>query len=390
MFKILERNRHSASKSDKILRTINLSMAVIHFNNNTMSEVSLAVTGWEEEEITEDPFMEEVKTYITFKLATFIGTYWYPILSPIGLIGNSLSFAVMMKPNNRKMSTCIYMAAISINDNLRMLESFYSYLVFGLQIREWHPIECKFNAFMSLFTLQNCTYLTVAMTIDKYIAIKWPHRAATYSTPRRTKWIVVGLYATVCLYNIPHPYLSSVVGGQCFNFGIRSVFSRVYSWLSFVVNAIIPFTLLIHMNYVIVKTVRISHKMHRSNGKVTRHSTAETAEKQLTIMLFLVTTLFLILLCPTYIRFIYLLFAKIDTPFQYANSMIFFQISSKLYTTNSGINFFLYCISGKKFRNDLKEILCCPNSSNVSALSSSTHPETNAVHLNTSSSIALN
>ena len=59
-------------------------------------------------------------------------------------------------------------------------------------------------------------------------------------------------------------------------------------------------------------------------------------------------------------------FVKRDTPFEFARSMLVFQITAKLYTTNSGINFLLYCISGKKFRNDLKEILCCFNFSNPS------------------------
>ena len=139
--------------------------------------------------------------------------------------------------------------------------------------------------------------------------------------------------------------------------------SRVYSWLSFVLNAIIPFTLLIHMNFVIVKTVRISGKLLKGNVTITgmeaRQRTLKIAENQVTLMLLLVTTLFLILLCPTYVRFIYLLFAKIDTPLDYANSALFIQITYKLYSSNNGINFFLYCISGQKFLNDLKEILCC-------------------------------
>ena len=102
----------------------------------------------------------------------------------------------------------------------------------------------------------------------------------------------------------------------------------------------------------------------RSNGGTTagietRQKSMKSAENQLTMMLLLVTTLFLILLCPTYFRFIYLVFAKRDTPFEYAKSMIIFQISGALYITNSGINFFLYCISGQRFRNDLKEILSC-------------------------------
>ena len=356
-------------------------------NNDTISAVYLAVTAWKEVEMTEDTFMEEVKTYITFRIANLINTYWYPILIPIGLIGNSLSFTVMIKSKNRKMSTCIYMAAIGINDNLMMLTAFHDYLVSGLQIHKWYPIECKIAVFVALYGLQNCTYLIVAMTMDKYIAIKWPHRAATYSTPRRAERIVVGLYMLVCIYNIPHCFLSSVIGGQCFNFGIRNVFSRVYSWFSFVVNAIVPFTILIHMNYVIVKTVRNSHKMFGTNGLVTKHSAVKSVENQLTVMMLLVTTLFLILLCPTYIRYIYLLFAETDTPLKYANSMLFYQITAKFYDTNSGINFFLYCISGQKFRNDLKEILCCSHSSSVSKQSSS--ETTSSAYINTSGSIAL-
>ena len=127
--------------------------------------------------------------------------------------------------------------------------------------------------------------------------------------------------------------------------------------------------MLIYMNYVIVKEVRNSREFFEANdettgkgrdqGMETRKKTMKSAENQLTIMLLLVTTLFLILLCPTYFRFIYLLFAKRDTPFKYAQAMLLSEITGKLYGSNSGINFFLYCISGKKFRNDLREILCC-------------------------------
>ena len=85
----------------------------------------------------------------------------------------------------------------------------------------------------------------------------------------------------------------------------------------------------------------------------------KSAEHQLTTMLLLVTTLFLILLFPTYARYIYQSFVKRDTPHKYVSSKLFYEISLALYGTNSRINFFLYCISGQKFRNDLKETICC-------------------------------
>ena len=83
----------------------------------------------------------------------------------------------------------------------------------------------------------------------------------------------------------------------------------------------------------------------------------KSTENQLTIMLLLVTTLFLILMLPGYIRFVYYNFVKRDTPSKYAGFLLFYHVSHNLYFSNNGINFLLYCISGQKFHNDLKEIL---------------------------------
>ena len=337
----------------------------------------------EVETSTVDTFMQEVKTYMTFKIATFLATYWFTFMVPIGIVGNTLSFFVMIKPNNRRISTCIYMAAISINDNIMMGLCLDIFLVIVLKVHMWSPVECKIASFTALFALQNCTFLILAMTVDKYIAVKWPHRAAIYGTPGRAKITAAVVYLGVFMYNIPHFFLSGMIGDQCIAFAISGLMTRVYSWLSFVVNAVVPFTLLIHMNYVIVKTVRASRKMFRIPENVldTRQKTLKNAENQLTIMLLLVTTLFLILLCPTYFRFIYMAFAKRDTPSEYAKSMLIYQITSKLYTSNSGINFFLYCISGQKFRNDLQEILCCRRSGNSVNKSTESSQSRDTLHI---------
>ena len=256
----------------------------------------------------------------------------------------------MMKPNNRKMSTCIYMATISINDNLMMVASFSDMIVTVLKIHEWNIWTCKVASFCALYALQNSAFQVSAMTIDKYIAIKWPHRAATYSTPRRARLIAVGLSVGVLIYNSPHFYLIYLVDGQCMAYGTGGLLSKIYSWLNFVLNAVIPFTLLIYMNFVIVKTVKTSRKMFRRKSEIIRGErnqvkdprgkTMKSVENQLTIMLLMVTTLFLILLCPTYIRFIYLAFAERDTPSQYANSILIYQISFKLLQHKQWYQFF--------------------------------------------------
>ena len=332
-------------------------------------------------------FKEEAQTYLMFIIGTYIDIYWFPILVPIGLIGNTLSFLVMIKPNNRKLSTCIYMAAISINDNFMMFLALHDNLVFATKVHNPYLIECKLSAYFTLLATQNSTFLVLAMTVDKYIAIKWPHKAAVYSTPRRALKTILITCIFVLIYNIPHWYLAKMVRDVCLTYVSDATLTKVYSWATFVLNAAIPFVLLCSMNCVIVKKVRQSHRMfggtesagqnevqgqdqgqnNVANSK--RQNKMKNTENQLIIMLLLVTTLFLILMIPTYIRFLYTSFVEGDTPARYAFLVFFFQLSYKLYNTNSAINFFLYCISGHKFRNDLKEILCC--SGRASSLTSS-------------------
>ena len=273
------------------------------------------------------------------------------------------------------MSTCIYMAAISINDNLMMCFAFYYWLVSGVSIHNWYLWECKLEAYFTIFCLQCATYQVLSMTVDKYIAIKWPHRAATYSTPRRARFIAFGVFVSTLIYNVPILFVTSLIGDQCVAYAVGGTMTRLYSWVSFTVNGIIPFSMLIYMNSIIVQTVRKSRTLFKGTATRkendlntnqetdTRQRTMKSAESQLTIMLLLVTLLFSILLIPTYIRFIYLALVKNDTPFKSAVSILMFQVTYKLYASNSGVNFFLYCISGRKFRNDLKEIICCARKS---------------------------
>ena len=69
----------------------------------TIKHVTITLGGIEangSEELSS--FIKEVETLMTYKAASFIHQYWFPILVPIGVIGNTLSFLVMVKQNNRK------------------------------------------------------------------------------------------------------------------------------------------------------------------------------------------------------------------------------------------------------------------------------------------------
>ena len=176
-----------------------------------------------------DIFMEKVETLITLQIPTFLKIYWFPMLVPIGLVGNTLSFLVMIKPKNRAISTCIHMAAISVNDNFMMLMATRNWLATELKIYKRNSVECKVTSFLVLLILQNSTFQILAMTVDKYIAIKWPHRAASYSTPKTAKATIAAVFICVVIYNVPHFFASKLIGLQCFGYRTGGVVTKVYS-----------------------------------------------------------------------------------------------------------------------------------------------------------------
>ena len=80
----------------------------------------------------------------------------------------------------------------------------------------------------------------------------------------------------------------------------------------------------------------------------------KTTDQQIYTMLLLVTFSYLILTTPAYIMLLYInLVNPLQSPYHYAAYFLFVQVGEKAQTTNFGINFFLYVLSGKKFRKDL-------------------------------------
>ena len=82
-------------------------------------------------------------------------------------------------------------------------------------------------------------------------------------------------------------------------------------------------------------------------------------ERQLSKMLLTVSFTFLILTLPQYIRYaVYTFVDAGDDPTVYANYVLLYHITQKLYMLNNAMNFVLYSISGARFRRDLRSLFC--------------------------------
>ena len=244
--------------------------------------------------------------------------------------------------------------------------SAFSVYLNGVHEVDFPPSQYRFctaTVFMLYSSFLSSTYLLIAMTFERFYSIIRPHKAASFNTVKRAKMIIVCTYAFGFSYSIPLLFVASNIGRTCVPIenASHNTIGQMYHWLTEILIFIFPFISLLTMNSVIIQTLRKRSKLKileptgqdENGGKnmKTKHT-----EKQVITMLLLVTFVFLVLNIPTRGVVYYLNFYNGNTPYYYAGLHLFYEVGSKSYFTNHGINFFLYVISGQKFRTDLKNL----------------------------------
>ena len=270
----------------------------------------------------------------------------------------------------------------------KILLHFFRFLLpdFVAYLHERHvfpvgPYYCTRLVFSFAFPLCSTLFI-LSMTFDRFYSIIRPHKAAVVNTVKRAKITIVLISVFSFVYNIPQYILSQSTGKNCIPYCNASQYkySEIYYWLSFLVIFGCPFIMLLIMNCFIKNTLRkrlTNSRKHnvtspgQSQGQFQGHvqghfrskdktPTAKTLETHVYVILLLVTFSFLILTTPGTNVLLYIIQVNIDiSPKAYAKFYFLESLTEKLFYTNCGINFFLYVISGKKFRKDLLSLFQC-------------------------------
>ena len=117
------------------------------------------------------------------------------------------------------------------------------------------------------------------------------------------------------------------------------------------------------MNAVIIHTLRQRSQwiVSRPQGHGQSHGQSQgqnkkSSERQIYITLLLVTFTFLTLTTPSYLLILFWDTFADTIPYFYASYHLSYSVVEKTYNTNNAINFFLYIMSGQKFRTDLVKL----------------------------------
>ena len=208
------------------------------------------------------------------------------------------------------------------------------------------------------------------MTFERFYSIIRPLNAASFNTVKRARIIIISIFLLWFSYCVPFFVISGNDGKICIvnKFASDNVIGKLHYLLTEFLSFIFPFLSLLTMNSVIIHTLRKRSLLRLLESEVEGQNDVTNfkmkhSEKQICTMLLLVTFAYLILNIPTRALILYLnVSSGGDTPYYYAGFHLFYQIGDKSSVTNHGINFFLYAMSGQKFRTDLRNLFSSKHS----------------------------
>ncbi|XP_078056644.1 putative G-protein coupled receptor 139 [Mustelus asterias] len=301
---------------------------------------------------------------------------YYPMLAAIGVPANLVAIIILSR-GRCGLSQCItyYPVAIAVTDFLVMVTAVILNRIGGIYFR-YSVLSttpgCAVSTVLVYATRDGSVWLTVAFTLDRYVAICCQRLKARYCT-EKTALLVIGLVCTLSyVKNIPFYFtyqpLYILDGVPWFCDIMSSYYSlptwQAYDWLDHILTPFLPFLLILILNALTVKHILVASRARRRLRSAENHGDAEMANRKRSIVLLFTISLSFLLLWVTYVgHFLYVritgeaYFTGLD--FNDPHFMLQ-ETTNMLQLLSSCNNTFIYAVSQTKFRNELKKVLLFP------------------------------
>ncbi|KAH9525792.1 hypothetical protein Btru_002377 [Bulinus truncatus] len=303
-----------------------------------------------------------------YAVALVINEYYLWPIFAIGFPGNLASIFTIFRMRNLGSFT-LYVVLLAIMDNCALLVKLTMYQLFKGQVNIG-TYGCRGFLFLGTFSTTYANWLLVLMATERLIAVRYPLKIQKYLGYRKSIiWIsVVGvfLFGVFC----PILWVYTYEGGACTIYSEYMGLMQFLRWVNPSLSAFIPFILLALINVLIMRVIRQSFRLRntlrnlKANNPLGRRSSCHDVSTQRQIMLMLFTSAFVFVvfvfpLCALSIASVY-----VDVQhgtIEYDVMYLCTQIAYLLFDSTHAINFYLYFLSARKFRNHFLRLALCKN-----------------------------
>jgi hypothetical protein len=309
------------------------------------------------------------------------GVFFFVVYGPLfglvcllGLVGNSLSFAVLHKYSRNNVATYL-LKALAVSDNLflvtascvQMYQAMCMY--FGL-IEHFTPVYPYLQIYVWPFThivQMGTVYMMVLVAANRYIAVCLPLQAPRLCSKRNVQLQILFMTIAIVVYNIPRFFEYRVVHEnvtlgdntteiQPHNEGLASIhlYNILYENVAYCIFVfLLPLVILIFFN---VHLVRDLKKAQRSRKTMTSRSSME--ENNITLVMIVIIITFIVAQTPASLNQILYYIIRPPPDGECSDYQKYYHISNLLITMNSALNFVIYCLFRRQFQQELVALMC--------------------------------
>lgn len=202
------------------------------------------------------------------------------------------------------------------------------------------------------------SWMIVAVTGDRFIAVSLPLRAGQWCTKRRsiiTITIFHLFFATVNIYNF-WDWQAVENAPEKWRCRLDEPTRKIRTFLICGLFSFVPALILFILNGIILKATSASRRRWTAQK---HHSYKAPTEirKSLNVLLLTTSFAFLFLTLPSALIDMFLMFLYIPSREKEFEIIFVREMFNILCMLNNCINFLLYCISGRRFRRELKKMV---------------------------------
>ena len=378
---------------------------------------------WSSSFKTEENMSKTEDEILFRRFDTYFPLFWQVVLPFIllfGIFGNVMVIVICTRSEVMS-SMSVYFVTLAVSDWLSLIVNTVNqwlYYTFNTSLPLLDTVACKLIMWLVYVTGVLSAWILVAMTAQRAVCVLWPHRANILCSARNSKVIALsltlfiavlhchvlyGLYVvtlshgtdttsttTMDFSNGTHTTNNTVV---IFNDGVHTTatntivtfndqsqaakvcvlateyvdfYFSVWSWVDLLIFSVLPWLCLVVSNSVLLWTLNVSIRQAQhslGSAQTDGFSGRKKQASSMTLTLFAVSTAFIVLNLPMssvqVLGFYHYMVGSLD--YFYQSEIIGYcdEIALALWQINSAVNFYLYCLTGSKFRNQLKKTFGC-------------------------------
>jgi hypothetical protein len=293
--------------------------------------------------------------------AAILNNYIGPILCLFGVCGNLLNLIILFKGNLNE-SPYTYLKTMAVTDMFALILSFIHMIISSKSSSySWQFFNVYFFFPLVNFFMAASVWLTVGVTIDRFVYVKFPLWARGYCSVHRAKARIVFILLFTLLVTIPR-FFCYVVETDGSKYTMKSTefrssssyYYRIYDIACITLFHAAPLLIFMFCNAYLIYAVHQARSVRRENNiRNNKEKDWQKDQRRFTITLISIVLLSIIAILPSTIGdFTRWLNISFD------NYQKLRHTSNILLLCNLSMNFLFYCAFNKRFVRVMKSVFC--------------------------------